>query len=178
MADGQKIIINSCHTCRNPIYQGEPIYTSSKGESSGHMKGVYGGKQFGGGGYSAGAYGGNYSGNYASETWAQCAWCYDQWQTEVAVNKKFWIKWWIGGSLLIILTTIVISIVFPGLEINSANSVPWYQIKIFSLGSWKIPLITPLVLIVGLLLTRILGHFLQPKVDRYKLRKNPINIKN
>ena len=68
MLDSQKIIINSCHTCRTPIYQGEPIYTSSKGESSGQIRGVYGGKQFGNSGYSAGAYGGHYSGQHASES--------------------------------------------------------------------------------------------------------------
>ena len=93
MADGQKIIINSCHTCRNPIYQGEPIYTSFRGENSGQIRGVYGGKQFGNNTYSAGAYGGHYSGQHASENWAQCAWCCDQWQTEVRINKKFWLKW-------------------------------------------------------------------------------------
>nr|CAG8528810.1 11832_t:CDS:2 [Entrophospora candida] len=83
----EKRIINSCHTCREPIYEGEPIYTSSKGHSSGHTKGVYGGKGFGFGDYQVGGYGGHYSGSHSSETWAQCAWCYDQWQAEVA-NKE------------------------------------------------------------------------------------------
>ena len=55
MLNQEKIIINSCQTCRTPIYQGEPIYTSSKGQSSGYVKGVYGGKSFGDSGYSAGA---------------------------------------------------------------------------------------------------------------------------
>ena len=62
----ERRIINSCQTCRIPIYQGEPIYTSSKGESAGHFKGGYGGKSFGDSGYSAGVYGGNYSGTHAS----------------------------------------------------------------------------------------------------------------
>lgn len=44
MLNQEKLIINSCQTCRIPIYQGEPIYTSSKGQTSGYVKGVYGGK--------------------------------------------------------------------------------------------------------------------------------------
>ncbi|MCE8163884.1 MAG: hypothetical protein I3273_06490 [Candidatus Moeniiplasma glomeromycotorum] len=97
MLNQEKIVINSCQTCRTPIYQGEPIYTSSKGQSSGYVKGVYGGKSFGSTGYSAGGYGGHYGGTHASESWAQCAWCYDQWQAEVKANRKFWIMWWLGG---------------------------------------------------------------------------------
>jgi len=176
MADNQKIIINSCHTCRNPICQGEPIYTSYRGKNSGNTGGFYGGRS-GSGGYSAGAYTGHYSGNYASKTWAQCAWYYDQWQVEVAAKKKFWIKWWIGGSLLIILATIISILAFPGLKIDSTNPVPWYRLGIFSLGSRWIALITPLILIVSFFLVWILGYFLQPKAERYKLRKRPINIK-
>lgn len=68
MLNQEKLIINSCQTCRTPIYQGEPIYTSSKGQSSGYVKGVYGGKSFGDSGYSAGAYGGHYGGTHASES--------------------------------------------------------------------------------------------------------------
>ncbi|MCE8162952.1 MAG: hypothetical protein I3273_00675 [Candidatus Moeniiplasma glomeromycotorum] len=125
MVDNQeKIIVNSCQTCRTPIYQGEPIYTSSKGESAGYVKGVYGGKQFGEGGYSAGAYGGHYGGTHTSETWAQCAWCYDQWQAEVKANKSFWIKWWVGGILFLILATVVSILIFPGLELTYSAPPP------------------------------------------------------
>ena len=59
-------IINSCQTCRTPIYEGEPIYTSSKGQSSGYSKGVYGGRGFGD--YQVGGYGGHYSSTHASES--------------------------------------------------------------------------------------------------------------
>lgn len=68
MLNQEKVVINSCQTCRTPIYQGEPIYTSSKGQSSGYVKGVYGGKSFGSTGYSAGGYGGHYGGTHASES--------------------------------------------------------------------------------------------------------------
>jgi hypothetical protein len=61
----EKRIINSCQTCRISIYEGEPIYTSSKGQNSGYTKGAYGGRNFGD--YQAGGYGGHYSGTHASE---------------------------------------------------------------------------------------------------------------
>jgi len=83
----ERRIINSCQTCRAPIYEGEPIYASSKAQSSGYTRGAYGGRSFGD--YQAGGYGGHYSSAHASESWAQCAWCYDQWQAEIAANKSF-----------------------------------------------------------------------------------------
>jgi hypothetical protein len=83
----ERRIINSCQTCRTPIYEGEPVYTSSKGQSSGYTRGAYGGKNFGD--YQAGGYGGQYNSAHASESWAQCAWCYDQWQAEIVANKRF-----------------------------------------------------------------------------------------
>ena len=64
--NSERRIINSCHTCRTPIYEGEPIYTSSKGQSSGYTKGAYGGSGFGN--YQAGGYGGHYSSAHASES--------------------------------------------------------------------------------------------------------------
>lgn len=171
----ERRIINSCQTCRIPIYEGEPVYTSSKGQSSGYTRGAYGGRSFGD--YQAGGYGGHYSGTHASESWAQCAWCYDQWQAEIVANKSFWIKWWLGGILLVIITTVASVFIFPGLE-ESGNSqpnasVPWHRMKIFSLGSLKVPLIAPIVLVIGLILVSILGNLFQPSVDRYKLRKRP-----
>ncbi|CAI2161869.1 5534_t:CDS:2 [Funneliformis geosporum] len=48
------------------VEQSEPIYTSSRGQSSGHTKGVYGGKSFFGSSQ-VGAYGGHYSGSNSSE---------------------------------------------------------------------------------------------------------------
>lgn len=164
-------IINSCHTCRTPIYEGEPIYTSSKDQSSGYTKGAYGGRSFGD--YQAGGYGGHYSSTHASESWAQCAWCYDQWQAEVAANKSFWIKWWLGGILFTIIATIISIVVSPGLEESEKQKVSWHRKKIFSLGSWQIPLLAPLVLIVSLFLVSVLGNLFQPAVNRYKLRKRP-----
>ena len=62
----ERRIINSCQTCRTPIYEGEPIYTSSKGRSSGYTSGAYGGRSFGD--YQAGGYGGHYSSAHASES--------------------------------------------------------------------------------------------------------------
>lgn len=171
----EKRIINSCQTCRMPIYEGEPIYTSSKGQSSGYTKGAYGGRNFGD--YQAGGYGGHYSSDHASESWAQCAWCYDQWQAEVAANKSFWLKWWLGGILFVIIATIISIVMFPGLEWGDGKSkVAWHRMKIFSLGSWQIPLIAPIVLFVALLLVRIMGNLFQPAVDRYKLRKRPTKL--
>jgi len=171
----ERRIINSCQTCRTPIYEGEPIYTSSRGQSSGYTKGAYGGKSFGD--YQAGGYGGHYSSTHASEGWAQCAWCYDQWQAEVAANKSFLIKWWLGGILLVIILTVVSAFSFPGLEEGASSqpnsSVPWHRMKIFSLGSLKVPLIAPIVLVVGLVLISILGNLFQPSINRYKLRKRP-----
>ncbi|CAG8741661.1 17496_t:CDS:1, partial [Cetraspora pellucida] len=68
----ERRIINGCHTCRTPIYEGEPIYTSSKGQSSVYTKGAYAGKVFGSyGGYEVGGHAGHHSGTYASENWAQ-----------------------------------------------------------------------------------------------------------
>ena len=64
--NSERRIINSCHTCRTPIYEGEPIYTSSRGRSSGYTRGVYGGRGFGD--YQAGGYGGTYGGTHASES--------------------------------------------------------------------------------------------------------------
>ncbi|CAI2177554.1 2438_t:CDS:2 [Funneliformis geosporum] len=94
----ERRIINSCQTCRTPIYEGQPIYTSSKSQSSGHTKGVYGGKSFGD--YQAGGYGGTYGSTHASES----------------------------GILLVIIVTITSAFVFPGLEESgssqSKNSVP------------------------------------------------------
>ncbi|MCE8163649.1 MAG: hypothetical protein I3274_05565 [Candidatus Moeniiplasma glomeromycotorum] len=179
--NSERRIINSCQTCRTPIYEGEPIYTSSKGQSSGYTKGAYGGKSFFGD-YQAGVYGGHYSGTHASEMWAQCAWCYDQWQAEIAANKNFWIKWWLGGILFIIIATIASILIFPGMEKSSnpqpgsSNEVPWHRIKIFSVGSSHIPLIAPLVLVVGLFLVSILGKIFQPDVNRYKLRQRPTKL--
>nr|CAG8433652.1 12614_t:CDS:2 [Entrophospora candida] len=59
-SDQEKKIINVCQTCRQPIYEGQPIYTSSKGQSSGYTRGVYGGTGFFGN-YQGGAYGGHHS---------------------------------------------------------------------------------------------------------------------
>ena len=176
----ERRIINSCQTCRIPIYEGEPIYASSKGQSSGYTKGAYGGRSFGD--YQAGGYGGHYSSTHASESWAQCAWCYDQWQAEIAANKSFWIKWWLGGILFVIVATIISIVAFPGLEAggdkpsNTSSKVPWHQMKIFSLGSWKIPLIAPITLVVSIFLVSILGKIFQPAVNRYKLRKRPTKL--
>jgi len=174
----QRKIINSCQTCRTPIYEGEPIYASSKGQSSGYTSGAYGGRSFGD--YQAGGYGGHYSSAHASESWAQCAWCYDQWQAEIATNKRFWIKWWLGGILLVIILTIASVFIFPGLEKSknsqSNTSVPWHQMKFFSLGSLKVPLLALIVLIVGLILVSILGSLFQPSINRYKLRKRPSKL--
>lgn len=39
-------IINSCQTCRTPIYEGESAYTSSKSQSSGYTGGSHGGRGF------------------------------------------------------------------------------------------------------------------------------------
>jgi hypothetical protein len=100
----------------------------------------------------------------------------------VAANKSFWIKWWLGGILLIVVATIASIFIFPGLEERSRGSqpnaptVPWHQMKIFSLGSWKISLIVPIVLVVSLILVSILGNLFQPAVDRYKLRKRPAKL--
>jgi hypothetical protein len=58
-------IINSCQTCRTSIYEGEPTYISSKGRSSGHVGGSYGGKNISD--YQIGGYGKHYSGSHASE---------------------------------------------------------------------------------------------------------------
>ncbi|CAI2187970.1 18114_t:CDS:2, partial [Funneliformis geosporum] len=82
----ERRIINSCQTCRTPIYEGEPIYTSSKSQSSGHARGAYGGKSFGD--YQAGGYGGTYGSTHASES----------------------------GILLVIIATIASAFIFPGLE--------------------------------------------------------------
>ncbi|KLL04483.1 MAG: hypothetical protein MRERV_21c037 [Mycoplasmataceae bacterium RV_VA103A] len=173
----ERRIINSCHTCRTPIYEGEPIYTSSKGQSSVYTKGAYAGKVFGSyGGYEVGGHAGHHSGTYASENWAQCAWCYDQWQAEVAANKSFWIKWWLGGILFIIVATIISIMMFPGLESTQSGTkqaVPWHRTKVFSLGSWQISLLAILVPLVGITLVSFLGSIFQPSVDRYKLRKQP-----
>ena len=87
----ERRIINSCQTCRTSIYEGEPIYSSSRGQSSGYHRGGYGGAGFGQGDYHGGIYGGYHSSAHASEGWAQCSWCYDQWQAEVKSNKKFWL---------------------------------------------------------------------------------------
>lgn len=140
----ERKIINVCQTCRTPIYEGEPIYTSSKGQSSGYNKGVYGGTGFFGN-YQGGAYGGHHSSTHASETWAQCAWCYDQWQVEVAANKSFWIKWWIGGVILTIIATALTIYIWPGEDIIKGliEDIPWYRWNIFNVGSLKIPLLAP-----------------------------------
>ena len=166
----ERKIVNVCQTCRLPIYEGEPIYTSSKGKSSGYTKGAYGGTGFFGN-YQGGAYGGHQSSTYDSEIWAQCAWCYDQWQLEVAANKSFWIKWWLGGILFTIIATIISIAMFPGLEGSENKKVSWYRIKIFALGSWQIPLLAPLTLAASLFLVNIFGKLFQPAVNRYKLRK-------
>lgn len=61
-------IINSCQTCRTPIYEGEPVYTSAKGKSSIYMKGAYAGKVFGSyGGFGVGGHVGHQGGTYDSE---------------------------------------------------------------------------------------------------------------
>jgi hypothetical protein len=168
----ERRIINSCQTCRTPIYEGEPIYTSSKGQNSGHASGAYGGRNFGH--YQTGGYGGHYSSTHAAESWVQCSWCYDQWQAEVAANKNFWIKWWLGGILFLIVATIISIIAFPGLEKSENKKVAWHRIKLFSLGNRQIPVIAPIVLVVGLLLVSAFGNLFQPAVNRYKLRKRPV----
>ena len=176
----ERKIINSCHTCRNPIYEGEPIYSSSKGQSSGYGGGSYGGKIFEKVGYQVGGYGGYYGGNHSSENWVQCSWCYDRWQAELVKNRGFWWKWWMGGLFLSFLVAIASIVMIPGLENNNIPQnnpeIPWYRIKIFSLGSWKISLITPLILFASILLTKVFGNFFQPAVDRYKLRKRLIKL--
>jgi len=63
----KKIIINTCHTCRTPIYEGEPIYGSSRGSSFGYTSGGYGGRN------QVGGYSGYYGDTHDSEAWAQCA---------------------------------------------------------------------------------------------------------
>jgi hypothetical protein len=166
-------IINSCQTCRTPIYEGEPTYTSSKSQSSGYTSGSYGGKGFSS--YKVGSYGRYYDGSRASESWIQCPWCYDQWQIELAINRKFWIKWWLGGILLTIIATIISINNFPGLE-KSSEKIPWHRIKLFSLGSWEISAITLIIFLFSLLLTIITGSLFQPATNRYKLRKRSIKL--
>ena len=177
----ERKIINSCHTCRNPIYEGEPIYSSSKAQSSGYGGGSYGGKRFEKVGYQVGAYGGYYSGTHASENWVQCSWCYDQWQAELVKNRNFWRKCWWRGLLFSVVITIISVFMLPGLENNSniqqsGPEISWYRIRIFSLGSWKIPLIAPLTFSASILLTKFLGNFFQPVVARYKLRKQSTKL--
>jgi hypothetical protein len=38
-----KQIINSCNTCRSPIYLGEPVYSSQDSKGKSNTAGVYGG---------------------------------------------------------------------------------------------------------------------------------------
>lgn len=166
-------IINSCQTCRTPIYEGEPTYNSSKGQNSGYAKGSYG--RGGSSNYEIGGYGGYYNGSHTSENWIQCSWCYDQWQIELAINRKFWVKWWLGGILLTIVATIISVNNFPGLE-KSNEKIPWHRIKLFSLGSWKVSAIALIIFLFSLLLTIIIGSLFQPTADRYKLRKRPIKL--
>lgn len=164
----QKRIINSCNTCRVPIHEGEPIYVSSVGRNSGGYSGAYGRKNFKEG-YQGGTYGGYYGGTKSSERWAQCAWCYDQWQAEISAKKKFWWNCWIWGLLIVIALTVG-SIVHQLTQKEETIS-PWYKVKLFSLGGWKIPLTTFLILVLGICLVAIIGKNFQPQVDRYKLRK-------
>ncbi|WNE41085.1 MAG: hypothetical protein mread185_000542 [Mycoplasmataceae bacterium] len=166
-------IVNSCQTCRNPIYEGESIYTSSKGQSSRYVNGSYGSKNFSN--YRVGGHGEYYDSSHLSENWVQCSWCYDQWRTELVINKKFWIKWWLGGGLLIFIATIANINIFPGLE-ESSSKITWYRINFFSLGKWKISIATLLLFLILLILTKFLGGLFQPAADRYKMRKRPIKL--
>lgn len=176
----RKRIINSCQTCRNPIYEGEPVYASSKGQTSGYSSGVAGGvgKGFGYGyGGGIGTYGGHHKGEHSSENWAQCAWCYDRWQAKVNANWSFWWKWWLGGILFILILTIISVFLFPSLEKeeianlknNDKNLTHFWRFPIF----WKVSLGHFIIFFAGIALVGILGYFLQPKVDRYKIRVRP-----
>ena len=172
----QRRIINTCNTCRMPIYEGEPIYRSEVGKNTGTNAGLYGG--YGGKvpiipgeGVHGGGYGGRHSDDQSSEIWVQCAWCYDQWQAELAKSKWFWPKWLFWCLLVGIIVAIVDNWWNPPFKYNTTgyDKAPIYRkIKYgwqpFSAG----PLIwLLLVFLVGI----VLGRIFRPQVDRYKLRE-------
>jgi hypothetical protein len=172
----QRRIINTCNTCRMPIYEGEPIYRSEVGKNTGTNAGLYGG--YGGKvpiipgeGIHAGSYGGLHSDDQSSEIWVQCAWCYDQWQAELAKSKWFWPKWLLGCLPVGIIAALVFNFWYPSLKRNTLDfNDAFFPRKIyanwqlFSAGSW-ISLL--LVFLVGI----VLGRIFRPRVDRYKLRE-------
>ncbi|CAG8810922.1 16222_t:CDS:2, partial [Racocetra persica] len=69
-------IINACNTCREPIYEGEPIYSSSRDKQTGKSGGLYGGA----GGQvplmssQGGVGGGVYGGSFGSDTSGEIQW--------------------------------------------------------------------------------------------------------
>lgn len=174
----QKKIINTCNTCRTPIYEGEPIYKSEVGQNTGTNAGLYGG--YGGKvpiipgeGVHGGGYGGRHSDDQSSEIWVQCAWCYDQWQAELAKSKWFWPKWLVGGVIFDIIATVIFNfIICPSRGLTTGgNWLSNYLRKEQDFGWLKFPFTTPIFSVVFFVLLIFLGLVFRPRVDRYKLRE-------
>ena len=88
----EKKIINTCNTCRSPIHEGEILWHSQTGQSSGKTVGAYGGANTHvnqNTSVHGGTYGAHHSSEHSSENWIQCGWYYDQWQGEIIENDKW-----------------------------------------------------------------------------------------
>lgn len=181
----ERKIINTCSTCRIPIYEGESIYISSAGVSSGRTGGIYGGAggktETGvpglakgvGVGVGVGVHRGVYGGKENIETWTQCAWCYDQWQEELRKDYWFWPKW-----LTFWLLIDAIFLAWYGNGVKGDENLKFWNLECrwasFKLGSMlEIGITSRLICITvsSVLFIVALGYLCRPRVNRYKIRE-------
>jgi len=167
MIEDTKQIINSCNTCRSPIYLGEPVYSSQDSKGKGQTTGVHGGASHtpekSQTTYHRGTYAENTQWKHNQEDWTQCFRCYDDWQEELRIKKEWDKK--LGIVILItLLPCLAIGFLIAWLISQNNTKVFLNQAIYYGIGA----------LIVGAIIGSIINHFKNgsaPKVDRYRIRR-------
>ncbi|MCE8163205.1 MAG: hypothetical protein I3273_02800 [Candidatus Moeniiplasma glomeromycotorum] len=91
-----KNIAYRCHTCRDPIFEGDLVYEVTPNWSAEHIFGIS-----------------------QSEKVVQCDWCYQEWLGEQEQKRKWWNRRrWILGTCSVLLLTTILFLLYPTLEEN------------------------------------------------------------
>jgi len=161
-----KPIINSCNTCRSPIYLGEPVYSSQDSKGNSKTGGVYGGASHtperSNTTYHGGTYAENTNWTHNQEVWTQCFRCYDEWQEELRLKTE-WDKKHGMWMFISIIPCILISTLIAWLIYKENTQLFKTYALYYGIGA----------LVVGLIIGSIINHLKNgsaPKVDRYRIR--------
>ena len=84
-------VINTCNTCRTPIYEGETVYDIQISQKFGYNDSNYDNSQTTPSSEKKEI--NYYKDRTNSENWAQCSWCYDQWQDEIVRSRITSLSW-------------------------------------------------------------------------------------